>query len=75
VSHPSGGTTLAHAREAQSRGDGIALLNRLVARISRLAARCGRYRRAGPYLTTGLSPCQSKRTKIAVITSRSSDTE
>ena len=39
------------------------------------AARSGRYRRAGPFLTLGQSPCHSKRTKIAVITSRSSGTE
>jgi hypothetical protein len=39
-----------------------------------LAARSGRYIRA-PFLTLGQPPCHTKRTKIAVITSRSSGTE
>jgi integrase len=49
-------------------------LDGLVARIGRLAARSGRYRRVGPF-DPGQSPCHSKRTRIAVITSRSSGTE
>src|SRR5258705_12103940 len=52
-------------------GEGIGL----VARIDRLAARSGRYKRAGSFLTSDNQPCRSKRTKIAVITSRSSGTE
>jgi hypothetical protein len=47
----------------------------LVARIDRLAARSGRYRRGGPVPDSGQLPCHSKRTKIAVTTSRSSGTE
>jgi hypothetical protein len=39
------------------------------------AASSGRYRRAGPFLNPGPSSCHSKRTKIAVITSRRSGTE
>jgi hypothetical protein len=46
----------------------------LVARIGHLAARGGGYRRMGPFLTPDPSPCHSKRTKIAAITSRSSGT-
>jgi hypothetical protein len=38
-------------------------------------ARSGRYRRAARFLTLGQSSCHSKRTKIAVNTSRSSGTE
>src|ERR1700730_9304073 len=55
--------------------NGVVTLTGLVARIDRLAARSGRYKRAGSFLTSDNQPCRSKRTKIAVITSRSSGTE
>ena len=47
----------------------------LVAGIGLWRARRDRYRRAVRFLTLGQSSCHSKRTKIAVITSRSSGTE
>ena len=47
----------------------------LVAGIGLWRARSDRYRRAARFLTLGQSSCHSKRTKIAVITSRSSGTE
>jgi hypothetical protein len=47
----------------------------LVAWIGLWRARSGRYRRAARFLTLGQSSCHSKRTKIAVSTSRSSGTE
>jgi hypothetical protein len=59
----------------------LALPPHLVARIHLVAgiglwrARSDRYRRAARFLTLGQSSCHSKRTKIAVITSRSSGTE
>ena len=47
----------------------------LVAWIGIWQARSDRYRRAARFLTFGQSSCHSKRTKIAVNTSRSSGTE
>ena len=59
----------------QSTRFGVLWNPHLVAGIGLWRARSDRYRRAARFLTLGQSSCHSKRTKIAVITSRSSGTE